>query len=105
MKKLCSAIVIFTFSSLLPSASLAQTNAELTQQFRNGFERGCNEGQTTGVRDQKGYCSCMANSFQARYSGVELSAISQSASVIGDQGPVIINLMMAPEAKVCSAKY
>ena len=105
MKRLCTALTIASFSALLPGASFAQSNAELVQQFRTGFERGCNQGQTMGVRDQKGYCSCMANSFQSRFSGLELSAISESASALGDQGPAIINLMMAPEAKACTAKY
>ena len=47
----------------------------------------------------------MANSYQARYSGAELRAISQFAGNLGEQGPAIVNLMMAPEARACNANY
>ena len=91
--------------SIIPIAVSAQTDRQLVKQFRDGFERGCNQGKTEGVSNQKGYCTCMANSYQNRYVGLELSAISQAASTLGENGPLIINLMMAPEAKSCSAKY
>ena len=91
--------------SVVPLTAKAQTNGQLVKQFRDGFERGCNQGKTEGVTNQKGYCTCMANSFQSRYSGQELSAISQAANVLGENGPTVINLMMAPEAKACIAKY
>ena len=74
MKRLCTALTIASFSALLSGTSFAQSNAELVKQFRTGFERGCNQGQATGVRDQKGYCTCMANSFQSRYNSSQLSA-------------------------------
>ena len=91
--------------SVAPTAAPAQTNSQLVKEFRNGFERGCNQGKTEGVSNQKGYCTCMANSYQSRYTGLELSAISQAASTLGENGPPIINLMMAPEAKACNVKY
>ena len=91
--------------SMIPTAVSAQTDRQLVKQFRDGFERGCNQGKTQGVSNQKGYCTCMANSYQSRYTGKELSAISQAATAAGDNGPAIINLMMAPEAKACNAKY
>ena len=47
----------------------------------------------------------MANRFEARYSGQELSAISQYASKLGQQGTAVINLMMMPEARACTAKH
>ena len=91
--------------SVIQTAASAQTNGQLVKQFRDGFERGCNQGKTEGVSNQKGYCTCMANSYQNRYTGLELSAISQAASTLDENGPLIINLMMAPEAKSCNAKY
>ena len=91
--------------SVVPTAASAQNNRQLVKQFRDGFERGCNQGKTRGVSNQRGYCTCMANSFQSRYTGLELSAISQAASTLGAKGPSLINLMMAPEAKACNAKY
>ena len=90
---------------IAPTAASAQSNRQLVKQFRNGFERGCNQGKTQGVSNQKGYCTCMANNFQSRYTGKELSSISQAATALGDNSPAIINLMMAPEAKACNAKY
>ena len=91
--------------SMIPTAVYAQTDRQLVKEFRDGFERGCNQGKTQGVSNQRGYCTCMANSYQSRYSGKELSAISHAATAAGDNGPAIINLMIAPEAKACNAKY
>ena len=75
------------------------------KEFRDGFEQGCRQGKTPDVKNQRGYCTCMANSYQARYSGVELRAISQLAGNLGEQGPAIVNLMMVPEARAYNAKY
>ena len=93
------------FLSIAPQ-SLAQNNndAALTKQFRQAFESGCNQGQTPGVKNQKKYCTCLANSYQARYSGVELSAISQLAGQTGQQGSTLVNIMMSPEARSCASK-
>ena len=82
----------------------AQSDTQLAKQFKEGFERGCYQGKKSGVKNQKGFCRCMANSYEKRYSGKELAAISNSIAVLGDQGPAVINLMMAPEARMCSAK-
>ena len=88
----------------VPVQVQAQSDTQLTQQFSEGFERGCNQGKKSGVKSQKGYCRCMADSYEKRYSGQELAAIGSSIAVLGDKGPAVINLMMAPEARMCSAK-
>lgn len=64
------------FSLLTAPQSQAQNknNAALTKQFRQSLERGCNQGKTPGVNDQRKYCTCLGNSYQARYSGVQLTA-------------------------------
>jgi hypothetical protein len=80
------------------------TNAQLTKQFRDGFLKGCLQGKTPGVKNQGKYCTCMANSYQSRYDGKTLAAISQVAGSLGNQGPALVNLMVAPEAKTCRAK-
>ena len=99
-------VLMLSIASLLaPLGAEAQSSRELTLQFRNGFERGCNQGSTPDVSNQRGYCTCMANSFQARYSGEELSTISQYANKLGKEGTSIINLMMLPESRTCIAKY
>ena len=87
--------------------TLAQNkgDAALTKEFRQGFERGCNQGKTPGVKNQRKYCTCLGNSYQARYSGVQLTTISQIAGQTGDKGSALVNIMMAPEAQACTAKY
>ena len=80
------------------------TNAQLTKQFRDGFLKGCLQGTTPGVRNQKNYCTCMANSYQFRYDGRTLAAISQVSGSLGNQGAALVNLMVSPEAKACKAK-
>jgi hypothetical protein len=45
----------------------------------------------------------MANGYQARYDGKTLTAISQVAGSIGQNGPALVNLMMQPEGKRCVA--
>lgn len=102
------ALIAALASAILPSSAFAQqqpSNAQLVKEFRDGFEQGCRQGKTPDVKNQRGYCTCMANSYQARYSGAELSAMSQLAGNLGEQGPAIVNLMMAPEARACNAKY
>lgn len=99
------AVLLITLGLMLPFGASAQSNRDLVLQFRDGFERGCNQGSTPDVTNQRGYCNCMANSFQARYSGKELSTISQYASTLGQQGTALISLMMSPEARACTAKY
>ena len=92
-------------AGLFTPVAVAQSNRDLVLKFRDGFERGCNQGSTPGVTNQKGYCTCMANSFQARFSGRELTTISQSSSKLGPAGAALVNLMMSPEVKTCNAKH
>lgn len=96
----------FALSNPLNSKAQQQsTNLQLTKQFREGFLKGCLQGKTPGVKNQGKYCTCMANSYQSRYDGRTLDAISQVAGRLGDQGPALVNLMVAPEAKVCQSKF
>jgi hypothetical protein len=103
-----TALFISALTSLASiTPSLAQgnpTNSQLTKQFRDGFLKGCLQGKTPGVRNQSSYCNCMAKSYQSRYDGRALTVISQLAGSVGEQGPALVNLMMTPEAKACSAK-
>ena len=79
------------------------TDSQLSRSFRDSFLEGCNSGKTPNVSNQDTYCTCMANGYQARYEGRILTAISQVAGSIGQQGPVLVNLMMQPEGKRCAA--
>jgi hypothetical protein len=76
----------------------------LKKEFRDGFLKGCLKGKTTGVKSQPAYCNCVANGYQARYDGQTLTTISQVAGQIGERGPALVNLMMAPETKACAAR-
>ena len=78
--------------------------AQLSQQFRDGFLKGCLNGKTPGVNNQSAYCSCLATAYQNSYDGSSLSVISQLAARSGQSGPALVNVMMAPEAKSCAAK-
>lgn len=96
--------VLMATSSLPVHAQQKPSNAQLTKQFRDGFLKGCLQGKTPGVNNQSKYCTCMANSYQSRYDGRTLAAITQVASSLGDKGPALVNLMVAPEAKTCTAR-
>jgi len=79
-------------------------NTKLTQQFRDGFLKGCNSGKTPSVKSQATYCNCLASAYQARYSGAALNAITQLSGASGENGARLANVMMSPEAKTCAAK-
>ncbi|WP_043368487.1 hypothetical protein [Cyanobium sp. PCC 7001] len=92
---------------LLAGPALAQSrpsDAQLREQFRADFLRGCQSGRTPGVRNQRNYCSCYANSYLARYNGQTLAAISAQANQLGAGGPALVDLMMAPERQACAAR-
>jgi len=102
-----SFIIIAAISLTAAPQTLAQNknDAVLTKQFRQGFERGCNTGKTPGVKNQRKYCTCLANSYQARYTGTELTTIIQLAGQVGEKGSTLVNFMMTPETKACNAKH
>ena len=95
--------------ALIPQAGWAQsaqrqpTDAQLSRSFRDSFLKGCKSGKTPNVSNQSAYCTCMANGYQARYNGKTLTAISQVAGSLGQNGPALVNLMMQPEGKRCVA--
>ena len=104
-KSLLTATALLIAASSWPvHAQQKPNNAQLTKQFRDGFLKGCLQGKRPGVKSQRKYCTCMANSYQSRYDGRTLAAITQVAGTLGDQGPALVNLMVAPEAKTCTAR-
>jgi|Laugresu1bdmlbsd_1035121.scaffolds.fasta_scaffold04429_2 hypothetical protein len=85
----------------------AQSNpatAQPTKQFSDGFIKGCLQSKTVDVKNLAKYCTCMARSYETRYDVATLSAIAQLSGNVGPQGPALVNLMMAPEARACSNK-
>ena len=103
--------VCLVVTALIPQVAVAQTSqrqpssAQLTRQFNDGFLKGCLAGKTDNVANQRGYCNCMVSSYNSRYDGKTLSAISQIANASGQGGPALVNLMMQPEAKKCVARF
>ena len=97
-----SLLVAFSSPGLAQKAPLS--NQQLSIQFREGFLKGCLAGKTPGVKNQGGYCNCLANGYLSRYDGPTLNAISQLGGAGGENGVRLVNIMMAPEARACSAK-
>ena len=79
-----------------------QLEQELTEQFVDGFNRGCVRGETPGVLDQPAYCSCLAKAYTSRYNGFALAQISNLSGPMGPKGAELVNLMMAPEMASCA---
>ena len=108
IKNISAAIAISSLINLTSAVHAHQRqitpaeNAKLTQEFRAGFLKGCNNGKTPGVKNQSSYCNCLANAYQTRYNGFVLNAITQLANASGENGARLTNLMMAPEADSCS---
>ncbi|MFQ6539880.1 MULTISPECIES: hypothetical protein [Aphanothece] len=92
---------------LFATPALAQTrpsDAQLREQFRTDFLRGCQAGRTPGVRNQRNYCNCFVNSYLARYNGQTLGAIAAQANQLGGRGAALVDLMMSPERQACAAR-
>ena len=103
--------VCLVVTSLIPHAVSAQTaqsqpsSAQLTRRFNNGFLRGCLTGKTPNVSNQRGYCNCMVSSYNSRYDGKTLAAISQLANKAGQPGATLVGVMMRPEKTKCVARF
>jgi hypothetical protein len=106
----CANFLVFGAIGMQPHIGYAQpkptpaSSAQLSRQFRDGFMRGCTPGKTPGVRNQVNYCNCLADGYLKRYDGTTLTAISQLAGSLGEKGPLLVNVMISPEAKVCAAR-
>ena len=97
-----------SFAAAMPLAAEAQEQdpelleQELTEQFVDGFNRGCVRGATPGVFDQDAYCGCLADAYTNRYNGFALAQISNLSGPMGPKGAELLNLMMAPEMASCA---
>jgi len=100
-----AALLLVVSGGLLPVLAQDEpTPAQLSKQFGEGFLKGCLASKVAGVKNQAGYCTCLATSYQTRYDGRSLNIISNLAAKLGDQGSALVTLMMMPEAKVCADK-
>ena len=99
-----------SFASAIPLAAQAQEQDPeqleqvLTEQFVEGFSRGCLRGETPGVADQDAYCSCLSDAYTSRYNGFALAKISSLSGPMGPKGAELVNLMMAPEMARCAGQ-
>ena len=93
---------VASVSSIVPAAA---KDAVLSQRFRDAFIDGCLQSKDRSVKNRSGFCSCLADGYQARYSGSELSAISRYARKNKQNGASFIGLMMSPESRSCAARY
>jgi hypothetical protein len=101
----CVALVLSLGIAPKPGYSQANpTDAQLSKQFQDDFMKGCLQGKTPGLKNQATYCNCMVKSYQTRYDGRALAAITQLSGTAGEQGPALVGLMMSPEARICTAK-
>ena len=105
MRLLFGLFFILTAPSGELMAQTLSSNAALARQFRIGYEKGCLQAKTNDVSNQKAFCGCMADSYESRYSGSELSQISQFAQQHGQNGSALVNLMMSPESMTCANQY
>lgn len=102
---------LLLLSALPPISSRAQqapgaqqSDQKLRQDFSNGFLKGCTAGKTPGVANQQQYCTCLAKAYNTRFDGRTLSVISQLAAQAGQNGPILVDVMMAPERKSCTSR-
>ena len=98
-------------AALIPNAVVAQTaqsqpsSAQLTRRINDGFVKGCLAGKTPNISNQRGYCNCMVSSYNSRYDGKTLSAITQLANQAGQPGAALVGVMMEPEKQKCVARF
>ena len=102
---LCGSVLI---ASLMGGPAIAQeqpqvSDAQLRGSFRQGFLKGCSAGKTKGIKNQAEFCSCLADSYNKRYNGMTLSAISGLAGQSGAKGPLLVDVMMTPERQACAS--
>ena len=93
---------VFQSTALAQEQDPVQLERELTEQFVEGFNKGCLRGEAPGVFDQSAYCSCLAEAYTSRYNGFALAQISSLSGPLGPKGVELVNLMMAPEMASCA---
>ena len=108
LRHLLITAAVASFAAVLPSAAQAQDQdpeqleRELTEQFVEGFSKGCVRGETPGVFDQDAYCSCLSDAYTGRYNGFALATISNLSGPLGPKGAELVNVMMSPEMASCA---
>jgi hypothetical protein len=65
---------------------------------------GQNEQQAARKKIKQSFCQCAFTAYKTRYSPQLFAQINAVANQIGQNGPLLVNLMMKPELDGCSAQ-
>jgi hypothetical protein len=92
-----------------PITSKKQSVADWSKFARteSEFMQGCvgqKAEQASRQKIKQSFCQCAFNSYKNRYTPQQFTLINNVASQIGQNGPVLVNLMMRPELDRCSAQ-
>jgi hypothetical protein len=74
-------------------------------QIQEGFMKGCVGTETldeAAATTKQNYCQCAFESYSGRYSPLQFQQIEAVASRLGEEGPLLVSVMMAPELDGCS---
>jgi hypothetical protein len=76
-------------------------------EIKDGFMQGCVGADSLAAEQattKQSYCQCAFESYSGRFSPQEFLQINTLVSRIGEDGPLMVNLMMSPELNGCSEK-
>jgi len=110
---LCSFVVIPSTQAQIPTTN--PNNAPVTpaptsndwKDFPNittGFMQGCMGTQTLPADQKKirqNFCQCAFTNYKSRYSPQVFMQMNNLAVQIGQNGPLLVSLMMKPELDMC----
>jgi hypothetical protein len=85
-----------------PSQALERTGNQ--SSFRVGFLKGCLAGNVVGINNKQNFCSCLVDSYEARYESSVLAVISELAQQLGARGAILADTMMLPERRNCASR-
>ena len=72
-----------------------------------GFMQGCIGSESTDsdtVETKQNYCQCAFSEYSERYTPYQFLQINTLATRIGEDGPLLVNLMMGREMNNCAEK-
>jgi hypothetical protein len=96
--------VVFTspVAQAQPSQAVERTGNQ--SSFRLGFLNGCLSGKVVRVKNKQRFCSCLADSYEARYESSVLETINELTQQLGIKGAILVDTMMLPERRNCASR-
>lgn len=75
-------------------------------EIKSGFMQGC-VGEVDQLTEQQAivkenYCQCAFEAYSSRYTPQQVLQVNALSSEIGENGLVLVNLMMAPDLNSCA---